>query len=651
MKASTLRARIAGAVTLALVGGLLAAGPAIADDPPPIEWTALSGYPITVDGLTITVETGLATASPWGLGADDYLEPVPYIRADVVNESEDETRYFSAGISMFDSGVIDRLWDPTTWYGDPDEGDDSVAQNFVTALGPGQSLQADTSGEFLAFPVPIWSGRTYVLYELDAEPTAEDPSPGFVELARFTDPGRFVPIRFELEDPDIPVPIGRELEIAGTGAASELFPGVTATVEASGLVPGEELELWLAKDFDYFFFFLLGGALPVGAVQVGEGTVAADGTLTATFDVAPSVPIGEYQVVAGVPGERYWPAGSYRSFSITEPQASASFETPAGESSDTVSFEVTQLTFTFPAGTTAGTTTAAVSTTGPERGEFTFAGSPPLYYHLDTTAVPGGLVEVCVTYDAENIPGDPPRLYHLEPYLTAGYTWRDITTRQEPGYVCGETSSFSPFTLGYPVAPPDDGSVTVPAKGVLHSDNGWDTGLQDGDYNVVMNIWWGVNARIVRLYEGPQLIATKVLTPGSPNAQQAIFPVSGRANGTYVYKAELENSRGITTTQPITVKVTQADPAKPVLSHDNRDQDGVFTLTADLWWGTNATSYVFYEGTTVLGQGVLTAKSPSAQKATVSLTGVPKGTHTYRVQFSNAAGTTSSANLAVKVAK
>jgi hypothetical protein len=102
-------------------------------------------------------------------------------------------------------------------------------------------------------------------------------------------------------------------------------------------------------------------------------------------------------------------------------------------------------------------------------------------------------------------------------------------------------------------------------------------------------------------------------------------------------------------TTSVTVKVTQASPGTPVLSHDNWDGDGKYRLTADLWWGTNATSYRFYEGAVVIAEGNLVAATPKAQSATISVTGGSAGRHTYRVEFINSAGATMSAPLTVTV--
>ena len=103
-----------------------------------------------------------------------------------------------------------------------------------------------------------------------------------------------------------------------------------------------------------------------------------------------------------------------------------------------------------------------------------------------------------------------------------------------------------------------DGAARAPARAVLSHDNGWDTGLQDGAYNVRMNLWSGQNGSSFRLYENGSLIATIPLAYGSTAAQTAVVPVTGKVNGTYVYTGELVNSKGTTAVQPATVTVSDA---------------------------------------------------------------------------------------------
>ncbi|AXL11009.1 arabinogalactan endo-1,4-beta-galactosidase [Microbacterium foliorum] len=196
-----------------------------------------------------------------------------------------------------------------------------------------------------------------------------------------------------------------------------------------------------------------------------------------------------------------------------------------------------------------------------------------------------------------------------------------------------------------------DAATAAPARGVLSHDNGHDTGLLDGDFTITMNLWWGSNATSLRVFENGTLIKTVPLAFGGTAAQTAQVAVTGKKNGTYVYTGELVNSRGLTAVQPVTVTVRDAAPGMPVLSADNGDGDGSYTLTADMWWGTNATSYRLFEDGVLLTEGGLVAGTPAAQRVSVAVDGRSIGTHAYRVEFINAAGSTESRTLTVTVTR
>jgi fibronectin type 3 domain-containing protein len=195
----------------------------------------------------------------------------------------------------------------------------------------------------------------------------------------------------------------------------------------------------------------------------------------------------------------------------------------------------------------------------------------------------------------------------------------------------------------------DEGATTKPGRGALSTDSGWEDGLHDGAFTVSMNLWHGVNGAVFRLYENGALVSTKLLDANSPQAQVATVAVSGRANGTYVYTGELINAAGSTATGSVTVKVKDAAPGVPVLSHDNGDKDGSYTLTTNLWWGTNGTTYRLYENGVLIDEQALIAASPNAQRATTTVSGRTAGTYTYVAEFSNAAGASSSKAVTVTV--
>lgn len=195
----------------------------------------------------------------------------------------------------------------------------------------------------------------------------------------------------------------------------------------------------------------------------------------------------------------------------------------------------------------------------------------------------------------------------------------------------------------------DTNPPAAPGRGSLSNTSGHEYGLHDGTYDVVMNLWWGTPGGAFRLYENGQLIATEVLEPTTGMSQTTGVSFIGKPNGTYVYTAELINARGTTATTSTTVKVVHAAPAAPAVSHDNRDRDGSFTATANLWWGTNATSYRFELDGAVVGSGELTARTPDAQRAVVELDRIAPGSHTLIAVFSNANGETASKPVTVTV--
>lgn len=189
-----------------------------------------------------------------------------------------------------------------------------------------------------------------------------------------------------------------------------------------------------------------------------------------------------------------------------------------------------------------------------------------------------------------------------------------------------------------------DGPPGVP---VLSDNNGHDTGLADGQYTITMNMWWGNNATEYKLYENGELIDTQKLTAATPAAQTAVTDISGRSNGTYVYTSELINAKGKTESSPLTVTVRDAAPTKPVLSADNWDGDGNYTITINMWWGTNATSYRLYENGALLHEQSLDTAYPGAQESKVTITDRAPGEYEYYVEWINESGTVTSDTLKV----
>lgn len=191
----------------------------------------------------------------------------------------------------------------------------------------------------------------------------------------------------------------------------------------------------------------------------------------------------------------------------------------------------------------------------------------------------------------------------------------------------------------------------APAVPVLSSDNGYDTGLMDGDYTITMNLWWGNNGTTFKLYEDGVLIGAKLLKDVSPSAQQAIIAVSGKPNGTYVYTAELTNMYGTSVSEPLVVKVSEAKPGQPELANDNWDGDGSFKVTMNLWWGINGTAYRLYENGELIDTQDLVSHTPGAQYAETEINDRSPGTYTFIAELVNSSGITRSTEMTVIVRK
>lgn len=262
--------------------------------------------------------------------------------------------------------------------------------------------------------------------------------------------------------------------------------------------------------------------------------------------------------------------------------------------------------------------------------------SDTLRLAISATDPESGVSRLEVAFDGERVAPD------AEIDLTGRAGSHTVSVRAVNGADASAEASVTVFVVA------DTNPVAAPGRGTLSNTSGHAYGLHDGTYDVVMNLWWGTPGAAFRLYENGVLIATEVLDPvGMSQAAQVSF--EGKPNGTYVYTAELINARGVTATTSTTVKVVHAAPAAPVVSHDNWDRDGSFTATANLWWGTNATSYRFELDGAVIASGELTAHTPDAQRAAARLDGVASGTHTLLVVLANAHGETASKPVTVTV--
>ena len=244
-----------------------------------------------------------------------------------------------------------------------------------------------------------------------------------------------------------------------------------------------------------------------------------------------------------------------------------------------------------------------------------------------------------------NVQADASFQYALEGVEGGTYTV-ETTVKDEQGLAGTASTS---VTVESVETEPETPATKAPGTPTLSHNNGFVNGLLGGDYTVSMNMWWGENATSYKLYEDGVLVDSQKLTYNAPWAQFAQTKIKGKTNGTYTYVAELANDKGVTRSQTLTVRVTDALPGKAVLSHDNWDVDGNYKVMMNLWWGTNATEYRLYENDELIDTQSLKATTPLPQFAVTAMKGKTSGTYTYRAELVNAAGVTNTNTITVKV--
>ena len=97
-----------------------------------------------------------------------------------------------------------------------------------------------------------------------------------------------------------------------------------------------------------------------------------------------------------------------------------------------------------------------------------------------------------------------------------------------------------------------------------------------------------------------------------------------------------------------TATVTDAAPARAVLSASGV-RTGAVTITADLWWGTNATDYVLFQDGVEIDRQALVVATPGAQRASTAVGSLPPGTYVFTAVLSNAAGSTEARPVTVTI--
>ena len=172
-----------------------------------------------------------------------------------------------------------------------------------------------------------------------------------------------------------------------------------------------------------------------------------------------------------------------------------------------------------------------------------------------------------------------------------------------------------------------------------------------GKYTVTATIPANSKATNYTLYEGSAAIVQGEV---NTEAQSIVKEFLDKANGTYTYKIELSNpvdSKNATASVEVKKEDVKPDvkPATPAVTHNNWDQKADYTITFNMWWGENGTSWKLYENNVAIHEAPLTANGQNAQSGSYDITSNATGTYTYKVELINATGSTFSNEATVTV--
>lgn len=200
--------------------------------------------------------------------------------------------------------------------------------------------------------------------------------------------------------------------------------------------------------------------------------------------------------------------------------------------------------------------------------------------------------------------------------------------------------------------PQQPGNTSLPSVPIV-SHNNWQN---NPNYTISSDMWWGVNATSISLYENNSLISTKTLIDNSPSAQHAEWNITGKPNGSYSYYVKADNINGSVMSDVITVNVTKGiggtspKPIAAIVTVDSTPNNGRYTITGQFPESSSANQYTLIENSKEVITGLLT---PNKDKKDIidikAYTNKTSGTYVYKINVTNGVDTVSSDSLSVTV--
>lgn len=186
-----------------------------------------------------------------------------------------------------------------------------------------------------------------------------------------------------------------------------------------------------------------------------------------------------------------------------------------------------------------------------------------------------------------------------------------------------------------------------PGAALLSADSSNNT----GDYTVSLALPALTEAANLTLYENDQVIIDEMELAANTEPQTITRNMSGKAVGSYTYRAVLTDGAGARTSAELVVTVREANtsPAPGSIHVDNAFNDGNYRITVTVPADNSAASVQLYENNTAFGPARnVTANNAEAQTVEYVFAGKPSGRYVYKAELENDSGTAPTQQITVK---
>ncbi|OPF51342.1 hypothetical protein BH721_02425 [Clostridium baratii] len=193
----------------------------------------------------------------------------------------------------------------------------------------------------------------------------------------------------------------------------------------------------------------------------------------------------------------------------------------------------------------------------------------------------------------------------------------------------------------------DDSNKDLPLKPTIETSEI----NSSGNYEITIKIPKNSKGTSYKLYENGKIIKVGDIDNNESIIKESII---NKPTGTYMYKAEIFNSKGSTSSSIITVYVNNnvtppvEVPLRPTLEVDNKDNNGDFTITINIPKNSNGETYRLVENDKIIKSGNVGLEE---ENIVCQFKSKDSGTYKYRVDLINKDGTTSSEEFTVNVDK